>query len=682
MKAKLIILLASLVFVGPAQAADTSEDEKIFAQAQSALEANELKKAEELATPLAQKNYAAAQLVLGLIKSKAGQVEESITWYQKAALGGNAIAQNNLARAYYLGRGVAKNDAEAVKWWKLAADQGNASAQNNLSVMYGHGRGVPKDQTLAAQLCLKAAEQGEGSAMENIGMRYMAGEGLAQDGKEAMKWLLKAAEQKSELATYSVGLLYEKGIGTAANKDEAIKWYQKAAAMGFTAAQDKLDSMADSSKQNDDGVLLLVPGEKFSVKYDVVDGKFIHLKTSEIKSEAASEKGTIDFFVAYEPEPKGTMLRIRNNGDKDIQYDCLISKPFLPFELSQVKPVKAGIFNIEPWAGYVDQFLIRNIRYGSAAAASADDNQKIADKARVAIAENDLKTAEALLAPLGQKSVADAQNLLGILRSRQGKFEEAVDLYRKAAGQGNTEAQTNLSIAYARGRGVPVDLQQSAQWCKIAAEQGDATAQCNLGMKYMAGLGLAKDSKEAMRWFQKSAEQKSGVALYLIGEMNEIGEGVPADSAEAIKWYQKSLAAGFSPAEYKLIALSEISKRDEAAVLLLVPNDNTAIDLNVADEKVVHLRRRNAKADTIAGANPPAMEFLLTFDPAAKQTTLKVSNRTGKDLLYDCLIKESIEPFSPTDVLPVKSKTFNKEIWPGSIGQLMIRKIRYSVLSP
>ncbi len=596
MKAKLIILAASLLIVGPAYAVDTSEDEKIFAQAQSALEANDLKKAEELATPLAQRNYASAQMVLGLIKSKAGQHEESIAWYQKAALGGNAIAQNNLARAYYLGRGVTKSDVEAVKWWKMAADLGNASAQNNLSVMYSNGRGVARDQTMAAKLCLQAAEQGERSAMENIGMRYMAGEGVAQDGKEAMKWLTKASEQKSDLATYSIGLLHEKGIGTASNKDEALKWYQNAVAMGFSAAQDKIDSLADSDKRKDDGMLLLVPGEKLSVKYDVVGDKFVNLKTSDIKSEGdVSEKGTIDFFVAYEPEPKGTVLRVKNNSDKDIQYDCLISKPFLPFEPSQVNPVRAGIFGIEIWSGHVDQFLIRNIRYSKAAAA-------------------DVKQSDA----------------------------------------------------------------EAFQWCKKAAEQGDATAQCKLGMKYMTGLGVTKDSKEAMIWFQKSAEQKSAVAMYLIGEMNEIGEGVPVDKAEAMKWYQKSLAAGFGPAEYKLMALSDISKRDEAAVLLLVPNDNIAVDLNVADEKVVHLKRRDAKADTADDANPPAMEFMLTFDPAAKRTTLKVSNRTGKDLHYDCLIKESIQPFSPTDVLPVKTRTFNNEIWPGNIGQLLIRNIRYT----
>ena len=39
------------------------------------------------------------------------------------------------------------------------------------------------------------------------------------------------------------------------------------------------------------------------------------------------------------------------------------------------------------------------------------------------------------------------------------------------------------------------------------AEQGDAEAQYNLGIMYANGRGVTQDDKEAVTWFRKGAEQ-------------------------------------------------------------------------------------------------------------------------------------------------------------------------------
>src|SRR5712692_1877137 len=51
---------------------------------------------------------------------------------------------------------------------------------------------------------------------------------------------------------------------------------------------------------------------------------------------------------------------------------------------------------------------------------------------------------------------------------------QAVDVYRKAAEQGDADAQSNLGWAYANGRGVSPDYTQAAQWYRKAAELGNA----------------------------------------------------------------------------------------------------------------------------------------------------------------------------------------------------------------
>ena len=52
-------------------------------------------------------------------------------------------------------------------------------------------------------------------------------------------------------------------------------------------------------------------------------------------------------------------------------------------------------------------------------------------------------------------------------------FARAVPLFRKAAEQGDAQAQNNLGLCYDNGDGVAKDSQQAVYWWRKAAEQGD-----------------------------------------------------------------------------------------------------------------------------------------------------------------------------------------------------------------
>ena len=58
---------------------------------------------------------------------------------------------------------------------------------------------------------------------------------------------------------------------------------------------------------------------------------------------------------------------------------------------------------------------------------------------------------------------------------------------------------------YAIGRGVAQDDQQAVTWYRKAAEQGDADAQYNLGIRYADGKGVTQDYIEAHMWFSLAA---------------------------------------------------------------------------------------------------------------------------------------------------------------------------------
>jgi TPR repeat protein len=56
---------------------------------------------------------------------------------------------------------------------------------------------------------------------------------------------------------------------------------------------------------------------------------------------------------------------------------------------------------------------------------------------------------------------------------------EAVTWYRKAAEQGNADAENTLGAIYAEGRGVPRDYVRAYAWFSLATLAGDQTAQGN-----------------------------------------------------------------------------------------------------------------------------------------------------------------------------------------------------------
>ena len=54
---------------------------------------------------------------------------------------------------------------------------------------------------------------------------------------------------------------------------------------------------------------------------------------------------------------------------------------------------------------------------------------------------------------------------------------------------------------------MPPNLGEAARWYRRAAEQGDVEAQKRLALLYLQGRGVAKDSQEAEKWYSKAAGQ-------------------------------------------------------------------------------------------------------------------------------------------------------------------------------
>jgi hypothetical protein len=116
----------------------------------------------------------------------------AVKWSTKAAVQGDAMAQNGLGWMYENGDGVIENHKIAVKWYTKAAEQGYAPAQANLGFMYENGLGVLKDYERAYMWLTIGANNGDDAATENKGVlgKAMTSEQLIKSQEMANRCLV------------------------------------------------------------------------------------------------------------------------------------------------------------------------------------------------------------------------------------------------------------------------------------------------------------------------------------------------------------------------------------------------------------------------------------------------------------------------------------------------------------
>jgi len=132
---------------------------------------------------------------------------------------------------------------------------------------------------------------------------------------------------------------------------------------------------------------------------------------------------------------------------------------------------------------------------------------------------------------------------------------QAVALFRKAADQGNAQAQYNLGAMYAKGQGLPQDFVQAFNWFGKAADHGNALAQTALGLMYADGQeGMPQDFALAGHWFGKAADQGNAYAQANLSWLYTNGQGVGQDDTQALMWSTLALARAEDDATRELAA--------------------------------------------------------------------------------------------------------------------------------
>jgi len=102
---------------------------------------------------------------------------------------------------------------------------------------------------------------------------------------------------------------------------------------------------------------------------------------------------------------------------------------------------------------------------------------------------------------------------------------------------------------------VQEQVSQNFIYAKRAAVQGNAQAQFDLGLMYAKGDGVAKSEKKAFKWFHKSARNNHTEAKFYMGLSFAQGRGVRKQAQLARYWFKLAAKAGHRQAMAHLSSL-------------------------------------------------------------------------------------------------------------------------------
>jgi len=202
----------------------------------------------------AKKKYSDAIVNLGWIYLNGDGVDKDAKkaeeWFVQAAKTHDIDAEITLGCLYYNGEFGEKSFDKAKKWWELAADQGNEVAMNYLGEMYRDGEGSSKNIGLAIKWLKDAAGKGNLTAMTNLGWLYLKDD-ANKDLAEAEKWFVKAAETRDADAECGLGTRYAQGAFGIVDYVKAKEWWEKAAEQNYLIA---MWNLGDMYQRGEDGV--------------------------------------------------------------------------------------------------------------------------------------------------------------------------------------------------------------------------------------------------------------------------------------------------------------------------------------------------------------------------------------------------------------------------------------------
>jgi uncharacterized protein len=413
------------------------------------------------------------------------------------------------------------------------------------------------------------AEYGDPVAQYQLGMIYLTGfEGSSfngnRDPEQALEWFRKSADQNYVPAELILGEIYLQGYGgltpdgTNQHVDpaRAATWFQKAADQNDPQGQFELGQLyLRGLGVNADGPKAL---RLFLL---AADQKFLpaYSQLAWMYGKGIGVKADISQEVAY----------VRKAADLGDSEACIGMSDFY----AEGHGVQKDSTQVEFW-------LVRAVQAGSVRAVNQlyemSEAGQISDTDMKTVAESEKRRAEkgdltsafhlGFLYAKGfgvPKNIEEAVKWLEIGGAASWNKGVLADLYAegkliprndKRALEIYEETGNSGALArmYSEGRGTPQDDAKAAEQFHNAAVANHSDAQIAYGEYLLAGRGVPKDPIGAMDWFRRGAQRRLGEALLNIGIDYVTDRGVPRDLRMQNYWYRKAAAYDMDVAEMNL----------------------------------------------------------------------------------------------------------------------------------
>jgi TPR repeat protein len=484
----------------------------------------------------------------------------SLAELRSSAEAGDTAAQLKLGSAYLDGRETGVDTHAGAMWIERAANNGNRDAQFLLGYLCAEGIGLPKDLRQAADWYESAAEQWHPVAQNNLGVAYRDGLGVEQNYDTALLWLRRAADQDLPEANLNLGSMYENGRGVPRDETRASEFYRRGAVRDNARAAVLLAELFDEGRgvTRDSNEALKWYGVAAAAGDEEAELQINRILTEKLEPEAELSPFELALRSAEQGSPRAQLaLGFKYEHGQGVARD--IDQALRWYE----KAASQGSSEAD-------------LRIARIMASDADHRD------RPTPFEVTLEAAEAG-DPEAQRALAfKYEHGLGI----EEDPEAAIEWYRKAAEQGNTEALLWLS-AYAAASGEPAGQPSSFERAKREARNGSPESQFALGLHYEEGRGVDRDLEEALRLYEKAASQgyrdaqfrMSSIlaedperanqanffpwarreadlgapdAQYALGLRYDDGRGVRRDKELAVLWYRKAADQGHIEAQQAL----------------------------------------------------------------------------------------------------------------------------------
>ncbi len=122
----------------------------------------------------------------------------------------------------------------------------------------------------------------------------------------------------------------------------------------------------------------------------------------------------------------------------------------------------------------------------------------------------------------------------------QGRKAEGLELLKKAAEKGYTEAEYEIARSYYNGAAGEQNLPKAAGLLIPLSDKGHLGARYLLGKMYTVGSGVPKNVKSGMEMLEQASEGGRAEASYELGRIYEEGIATAKDIRKAIDLYAKA----------------------------------------------------------------------------------------------------------------------------------------------